>query len=102
MIDAPLLGVSSQDDSINSLNWIRVFRRTAEDGGRHFERFKCFAIDVIHKDFLNTYITQHLLPFMEVFSKLVIKHQKEISTGKGFASGLGRGQSKIEPNLRPR
>lgn len=102
IIDAPLLGTSSENNRIVNLDWVRVFRRTSEEADHLHDKFKCFAIDVIHKDFLDTYISQHLLPFMEVFSELVIKHQKEINTGRGFAPGLGSNRSKVEQNLKPR
>lgn len=102
VIDAPLLGVSSEDNSIEHLEWVRIFRRTSEDAESNHERFKCFAFDVVHKDFLDTYINKHLFPFMEIFSSLVIKHQKEIITGRGFASGLGKGVFDIEASLKPR
>lgn len=95
LIDAPLLGISSKNEDVTNLDWVRVFRRTSEEGKHPLERFKCFAVDIIHKDFLVTYLDEHLLPFMEVFSKLVIKHQKEINTGRGFASGLEIGRAHV-------
>ena len=104
LIDAPLLGVLSNENKneISELNWVRVFKRTSENAEYMHDRSKCFAIDVISKDFLEEYLEKNLIPFMELFSKRVIKHQKVIATGKGFVPGLNKRRGGIETRLKPR
>ncbi len=94
--------------------WIRIFRHESYEHENHWERKKLYAIDIIHKDFLDEFITKHLLPFATEFSQKILKHQGLIANGKGFAKGMGNnswsniearlekrkfGKSKIIPNL---
>ncbi len=65
-------------------------------------RQNVFAIDVVHVAFLETYITEHLLPFANVFSEKVIRHHVELSEGKGFVPGMGKNWYRnVEPKLVP-
>jgi hypothetical protein len=106
VLDAPMVGVAIKDEKpeINLIPWVRVMRHeTSASGERWWQRETMVAIDVIHKDFLESYINDHLLPFAKVFGKRVLSHQKELQSCEGFASGLGKDSwSNLEKRLRPR
>ncbi|MFH1702123.1 MAG: hypothetical protein ABIB41_01660 [Nitrospirota bacterium] len=93
VLDSPMVGVyvSKGGNSIVLLPWVRVLRHQPplkEDEMQH--RMNTFAIDVIHKDFLNIYIHSHLMPFAAEFSRLALKHQNVLASNKGFVSGMGK------------
>jgi hypothetical protein len=45
--------------------------------------------DVVHKDFFETYVTDHTIPFAERASQKALKHAVEIVTGEAFVPKLG-------------
>lgn len=92
VLDAPMIGVSVKEsgNELIYLPWIRVLRHETDNTQLWVDREKMYAIDIVHKDFFNIYIEQHLLPFAEKFSSLVLKHQNVIASGKGFAKGMDK------------
>lgn len=104
VIDAPMIGVKVLDES-NSLElvpWLRIPRHRGIEGRSHEHRQNVFAIDVVHASYLDTYLTDHLLPFAIVFAERVIKHQSVIAERKGFVSGMGKNWYRdIEEHLKP-
>jgi hypothetical protein len=102
VLDAPMIGVDAENNNPILLPWIRVVRNESYEKEDQSERFKTYAIDVIHKDFLDTYLQEHLLPFANHFSDLALKHQTEIATGEGYATGLSKRWHPIEERLQPR
>ncbi len=118
VVDSPMIGVKVSTDGHEQelIPWVRVFRHESYEHENHWERKKLYAIDIIHKDFLNEFITKHLLPFATELSEKILKHDKVIANGKGFAKGMEKnswkdlesrlevrkfGKSKILPNLLP-
>jgi hypothetical protein len=62
-----------------------------------------YAIDVVHKDFCERYLDEHVKPFASEFGRLALKHHEILASGKGFASGLRKNWLKdLEPRLRVR
>jgi len=60
-------------------------------------------VDIVHKDFLQTYVQNHVLPFAAEFSGLAIKHDKVLATGKAFVSGMNeKPYIELEKRLKPR
>jgi hypothetical protein len=47
-------------------------------------RQKGFSFDVVHKDYLDKYIKEHLLPFAYEFVRRVQKHEGELVSGKSY------------------
>jgi hypothetical protein len=66
--------------------WIR---RDSLENETWFRRTRNWSIDVVHKDFLPSYIGDHISPFAERFGQLAINHQVELATGNAFAPGMG-------------
>lgn len=103
VLDAPML-VARKDGSTTELEllpWVRVPRHhsASPDRGHHHG---IFAVDVIHRAFLDRYISDHLLPFGERLSAKARKHEQVLATGRGFVPEMGRAKwSVIEDRLRP-
>lgn len=105
VLDAPMIGVRSQEKSNNLvlLPWVRVLRHEYFEDPYSIDKSKVFAIDIVHKDFFQQYLDNHVLPFAKEFAKRVIKHQEVVATGKGFVSGMARvGGEDIESRLEPK
>jgi hypothetical protein len=97
VLDAPMVGVRVTEEGNEAmlLPWVRVVRhetRQLEGSGRSED--KVTAVDVIHKNFLKSYLDDHLLPFAESFSYTIDDHKESIRTGQG--QGIGG-----EPRLAP-
>jgi hypothetical protein len=104
VIDAPMIGVHVQErkNELTFLPWVRTVRHEYFEASDRWERGRAFAVDIVHKDFLKTYVEQHLQPFAIEFADLALKHDKVLASGKGFASGMGkRGFVEIERHLKP-
>ena len=105
VLDASMIGVhvSEQSHDLTLLPWVRVVRHETDEIPDWHHRTRLFAIDIVHRDFLQDYIDKHLLPFAEEFSKLAIKHQQVLASGKAFVPGMGKGRwHRIEQRLEPR
>jgi hypothetical protein len=91
VLDAPMIGVKVGDNSHESelIPWVRVFRHESYESEHQTERNKIFAIDIVHKDFFDTFVDDLLLPFAKKYADLIIKHDTKIAEGKAFAKGLG-------------
>ncbi|MHA2027593.1 MAG: hypothetical protein ACW98U_16995 [Candidatus Thorarchaeota archaeon] len=86
VIDAPLIGVMNENDGtiLNDLSWVRVYRHTFEKGEKDkFRSSKIYGFDMVHRSFFMDYIEELVVPFSELFSERVLKHQKVLSSGKG-------------------
>jgi hypothetical protein len=105
VIDAPMIAARIQNDQ-NKLSltpWVRVVRNEAVEAENYNERTLSFGIDVVHKSFFNTYLQQHAIPFAQQFAPSAIKHHVELSTGKGFASGMNANSyTDLEKRLQPK
>jgi hypothetical protein len=104
VIDAPMIATNVANDGTTSLvltPWIRVVRHEAKDNDDYFKRYESYAIDVVHKDFFESFVSDHALPFAERFSEVAIKHHVELATGQAFLEGEPTSSIKIETRLKP-
>jgi hypothetical protein len=104
VIDGPMIGVRVQEaeNEISFLPWVRTVRHEYFEGGDRWDRGRAFAVDIVHKDFLTQYLGQYVQPFATEFSRLAIKHQEVLASGKGFVSGLGKKKwGNFEQGLQP-
>ena len=105
VLDAPMVGVqvSEKSHDLMLLPWVRVVRHEDDEILDWSHRKRLFAIDIVHKDFLQNYLDKYVFSFAEKFSKLAIKHQQVLASGKGFVKGMGKdGRHNIEQRLQPR
>jgi hypothetical protein len=104
VLDAPMVGVKMAGGvtELVLLPWVRILRHEYLSDADHWHRSKLWVVDVVHKEYFSEYIEKHLVPFVQRFAQLAIKHQHVIATGKGFASGMGRESwSNIEGRIQP-
>jgi len=105
VLNAPMVGVRVMDNSneLVLLPWVRVVRHEYFENLERWKRSKHLVVDIVHKDFFQRYLEDHVSPFAKEFATLAIKHQQIFATGAGFASGMEtNGWDNIEPRLRPR
>jgi hypothetical protein len=105
VLDAPMIAVSFENGTtaLTLIPWVRVLRHEYLEDAEKWERDHLWAIDVVHKDFLTTYLHTHVLPFAQRYSERVLRHPTELATGKGFVPGMGKDTwGSIEDRLSPR
>jgi hypothetical protein len=105
VIDGPMTGVRVQEGSnkLGFFPWVRTVRHEYFESDHWMERGRAFAVDIVHKDFLQTHVQNHVLPFAAEFSGLAIKHDKVLATGKAFVSGMNeKPYIELEKRLKPR
>lgn len=105
VLDAPMVAVRMTDAGyqLEMVPWVRVVRHEGDQLEDWPRTGKLYAIDIVHKDFLVTFVEQHLLPFAQTFSERALLQQRVLASGKGFVSGLGKGHiHDLETRLQPR
>jgi hypothetical protein len=105
IIDAPMIvvKVGEKGNELELSPWVRVNRMTVSEPEDEKIRHKDFSFDVVHKDYLEKYMREYLLPLAYEFVRRVEKHEKELVSGKSyikFKTGDFLGPD-IESQLRP-
>jgi hypothetical protein len=102
VLDSPMIGVTIKEKvhTTKLIPWVRLFKYESFESKDLTDRSKLFAIDIVHKDFFDTYISSKLIPFVAKFSTLILKHSELIAKGKGFAKDMEKNSwTDIEPRL---
>jgi hypothetical protein len=75
VVEAPMLLVESPSRASDPIltPWVRIARLESIAKPEGWERFRYYGIDVVHIDFLDEYLSKHLLPFAEEFSRRAVK-----------------------------
>ncbi len=99
--DAPMVGVNIGAGASNLIYvpWVRVVRGEVFDGSHQLDRERLYALDLVHKDFFQHYISNHVTPFAERFSTAALAHHEELATGLAFAKDLSKWPA--EPDIQP-
>lgn len=92
VLDATMIGVTVNERSHESelIPWVRVFRHESYESEDWTERKKIYAIDIVHKDFFDTFIDTQLMPFAHKYADLIVKHDTKLADGRAFAKGFGK------------
>ncbi|MBK5543317.1 hypothetical protein JFT85_00865 [Pseudomonas sp. TH04] len=87
VLSAPMV-ITRSDGETQFTPWVRVTRH--EYDGDNYDRNKSrfWAIDVVHEDYLSTYLDEHALPFAREFAEKVLKHDEELASCEGFTEQL--------------
>jgi hypothetical protein len=102
VLDSPMIGVTinQRSHSTKLIPWVRLFKYESFESQNSYDRSKLFAIDIVHKDYFDSYIFTKLIPFVANFSSLVLKHTELIVKGKAFAKDMEKNcWTEIEPRL---
>jgi hypothetical protein len=105
VLDAPMVGISFKDGQPQPtlVPWVRVFRHESAKSAEREERSKVYAIDLVHRNFLQTYIDQHAVPFAEKLAARSQKHDTVLAELEGFIPGMGKDSwTDLEARLKPR
>lgn len=104
VLDAPMVGVRVTDQGCRMalLPWVRIARHEPCEGEHPFLRTHTFGIDVVHRDYLKTYLDDQVTPFADEFAARALRHAQVLADSRGFAAGMSAdGMQGIESRLRP-
>jgi len=90
VVDAPLLAVRGRrgNSDIEPTQWLRVISRHAADGNQQLRKKLGFdVVDVVHADFIETYLDHYLDPFFEAFISSLAQIQDLVLDGKAVLPG---------------
>lgn len=100
ILDAPMIAFDNDDAQM--VPWVRILRHEAGSAelGKN-DRGKNIVIDVIHRDFVEIYTTNHLLPAAHDFARKVLDHDTEVAECVGYVEDMDiRIIENIEPYLK--
>jgi hypothetical protein len=104
VLDAPMIGVkvSDQGQVLTLMPWVRALRHETGEALDYFAS-RLYVVDIVHKDFFESYLDEHVFAFAEDVSRLVKKHQEVIATGEAFVSRFLKGYKleDLEQGLQP-
>lgn len=86
VLDAPMLLADERKapSDLSLTPWVRLSRQEIDrDAGRSERQVRFYAFDIIHLDFLSTFLDEHLLPFAHEFAERVKRLEPVLQTGKG-------------------
>lgn len=73
VVDAPLILVESPNDSKNPIMcpWLRVARSEAPTHSDELSPYRRYGIDVVHADYLDSFLSNYLMPFLTAWQERV-------------------------------
>jgi len=97
VVDAPMIAydINRKEDKLEFVSCHRVIRNEPdekEDGfsaGASSHMGSQSAVDIVHKDFLGTYMTEYVRPFARNIADLMLRHHKKFASGSMFVNGYG-------------
>jgi hypothetical protein len=89
VLRAPMVAVPEDgSDGLELVPWVRLHRYEPNSTGQRWNRHKLHAFDVVHYDYLDTYLGK-LTSYASRMASEVVANQKVLAEGRGFASSLG-------------
>ena len=85
-----MIGMRISEDSVSPtlLPCVRIIKHPSIESGNWWETEEKYAIDIVHKDYFDTYLTKQILPFAKKFGEIVQKHHKTLDSDKAFVKGM--------------
>lgn len=76
VLDAPMVLIEDPETASDPVlcPWVRFERREATPGQHSWTKTRFYGIDVVHADFLDTYVSKHLIPYVTLFEERLISH----------------------------
>jgi hypothetical protein len=105
VLDAPTFTVTIEDGAqkLELTPWIRLTRHEFDGTAPKFHQDTIHVIEVVHRDFLQNFLSERLIPFARKFASAVLRHPEELAGGKAFVSGMeADSYTNIESRLRPK
>ena len=103
VIDGPMTSYDIKNSILESVSWCRVFRNEpGPDSPVHAHLGALSMIDIVHRQYFQTYLLEHLLPFAKLFAGAVMRHDVELAEGRAFVSGYGfENLANLERRMQP-
>jgi hypothetical protein len=73
VVDGPMVAARVRPDTVDYefVPWVRLYRHDINESAAHrHERDQLYAIDVVHRDWLDSYVDEHVRPFATKYSEL--------------------------------
>ena len=89
-LDAPMVLADAQldEERLELMPWIRVVRQEAAPSKRGGRLATYHVVEFVHRAYLKEYITNHLLPFADVFEEHARGLEKVLLSGHGAVDDL--------------
>jgi hypothetical protein len=83
VLDAPIILVESPHAASNPIltPWIRVMRQETDADVNSWHAYRHYGIEMVHIDYLDTFINQHLKPFADEFGRRCIQMANVLMDG---------------------
>lgn len=93
VLDSPMILVESPDRASDPVltPWVRVVRQESHPHPHRRIQYRWYAIDVVHIDFFEAYLTDHILPLADEFAKRVMQQESILRYG-GVVANLDKWQ----------
>jgi hypothetical protein len=71
VLDAPMILVESPHLASDPIltPWVRVVRQESVEDPNSLQRFRYYGIEIVHIDYFDEFLSEHLIPFAEEFSR---------------------------------
>lgn len=103
ILDAPMIVARGTPEEPHLANepWVRIVRQEAIYEGNHWRR-RDYVVDVVHRQFLTTYVSDYLLPMGEEVATRMKDREDLIIAGKGLVARSDWAWPDIHPVAEPR
>lgn len=106
VLDAPMIGIEmvGGERSMSFVPWVRLVRNSPPDdplGRAANPTSEPMVLDIVHKDYFEDFLKNHVEPFMLSFRDRAQGHHEILADGKAFLSGMGAAQSFDIEHLQP-
>lgn len=89
VIRGPMVAVLGDGEAgLEAQPWVRVQRYEPEVNSKSWRSHRLLAYDVVHEDFLETYLDM-VMDYADEVANAIAQNQEVLLTGRGFAAGLG-------------
>lgn len=75
VLDAPMILVESPQKASDPVlvPWIRIVRQESVKDPNSWQRFRFYGIDIVHIDYLENYLADHLIPFAKEYGERAVQ-----------------------------
>lgn len=94
VLNAPMVSIEAPSDGpkLSLVPWVRVIRQEADLNRSEVRPWsdgsEIYAIDLVHEEFLESYLNQYVVPLADSLKNKFINHSEEIAEGHGHVSHL--------------
>lgn len=85
VVDAAMIVASGTPEApiLRLEPWVRVVHQESVQEGNHWMT-RNYAIDFVHREFLQRYVTEHAMPFADIFGARMLQYQQRHPKGQAM------------------